>query len=149
MRLQDLGFLGFGDALGGVGTPGVTKLRTGTAAPGATAGASHGVSSSGGSDGRERRDQQLRSVRHPQRRQVPQQRGLPRPQPRQVRQSTRAPATPATTASTPPPTTAQNSQPTATQAATPVAAATLRVASNRYPTLQAARLAADTLSQLA
>jgi len=37
---------------------------------------------------------------------------------------------------------------TALQGATSVAAATLQLASNRHPTLQAARLAADTLSQL-
>jgi hypothetical protein len=54
-----------------------------------------------------------------------------------------------TTASTTPAAAAQNAPPTAVQAATSAAAATPRVASNRYPTLQAARLAADTLSQLA
>jgi hypothetical protein len=54
-----------------------------------------------------------------------------------------------TTASTTPAAAAQNAPPTVVQAATSAAAAMPRVASNRYPTLQAARLAADTLSQLA
>ena len=60
-----------------------------------------------------------------------------------------ATGTTTTTVPTTPAAAAQNVQPPAVQGATSAAAATLPVASDRYPSLQAARLAADTFSQLA